>query len=444
MKITMIGAGYVGLVTGACFSYMGNKVYCLDIDKRKIDNLKKGEIPIFEQKLDDIISKASNEGNLLFTDNVEKAIDEAEIIFLAVSTPMNNDGSSKLEYILKAASDIGKYIKEYKIIVIKSTVPAGTTALIKKKIEEEIKNRGLKIEFDIANNPEFLKEGKAVDDFMSPDRIIIGLENENLKEIFRDLYRPFSMNHEKLIFLDILSSELTKYAANAMLAMKISFINDISQLCEKIGANINDVRKGIGSDRRIGYEFIYPSIGFGGSCFPKDVSSLEKQFEEVGLTSLMSKATLETNKKQWKNFTSRILSFFSKTDYDRMNIAVWGVTFKPGTDDIRESQAIKIIDKLLNNNINIHIYDPKGMDNAKEYYKNNNKVKFFNNRYKPLLNSDALLLLTEWKEFRSPDMDKIKKLMNRPVIFDGRNIYNNKKMNSLGFKYFQIGVKTSE
>jgi len=444
MKISMIGTGYVGLVTGACFSYMGNQVHCLDIDKKKIANLKKGKIPIFEEKLDSIISKASSEGNLLFTDNVEKAIDKAEIIFLAVSTPMNSDGSSKLEYILKAASDIGKYIKEYKIIVIKSTVPAGTTFLIKKKIEEQIKNRGLKIEFDIANNPEFLKEGKAVDDFMSPDRIIIGLENENLKEIFRELYRPFSMNHEKLIFLDILSSELTKYAANAMLAMKISFINDISQLCEKIGANINDVRKGIGSDRRIGYEFIYPSIGFGGSCFPKDVSSLEKQFEEVGLTSLMSKATLETNKKQWENFASRILSFFSKSDYNRISMAVWGVTFKPGTDDIRESQAIKIIDKLLNNNINIHIYDPKGMDNAKEYYKNNNKVKFSNNRYKPLLNSDALLLLTEWKEFRSPDIDKMKKLMNKHIIFDGRNIYNDKKINSSGFKYFQIGVKGSE
>ena len=438
MKITIIGTGYVGIVTGACFSYMGHEVICVDIDKEKIDNFKAGKVPIYEDKLDNIIHKSVMDKNLSFTTNIEEAITDSEIIFLAVSTPMSDDGSSNLEYILKAARDIGNSINNHKIIVVKSTVPVGTTSLINQEIRDSIKSRGLDIQFDIVNNPEFLKEGKAVDDFMSPDRIIIGLENEKLKDIFRELYRPFSMNHEKLIFLDIRSSELTKYAANAMLAMKISFINEISQLCEKVGANINDVRKGIGSDSRIGYDFIHPSIGFGGSCFPKDVNSLKKQFEEVGLESLISNATLKVNQSQYENFTSRVTKILNS---NQKNISIWGITFKPGTDDIRESQAIKIINRLLSNNFIIHIFDPEGMDNSKKYYNNHNNVKFYNDKYSCIENTDALLLLTEWEEFRSPDLDKIKKIMKSPIIFDGRNIYNKQKMNSLNIKYYQIGVK---
>jgi len=441
MDITIVGTGYVGLVTGACFSDVGNNVYCIDINQEKINMLNQGKVPIFEEKLDTIISKSVDQNRLSFSTNIEKAVKSSEIIFLAVSTPMNDDGSSKLDYILKAAEDIGKYIDEYKVIVVKSTVPVGTTNLIENTIKKVINERGENISFDIANNPEFLKEGKAVNDFMRPDRIIVGLNNKNLEDIFRKLYKPFSMNHEKLVFLDILSSELTKYAANAMLAMKISFINELSQLCEKNGANINDVRKGIGSDSRIGYSFIYPSIGFGGSCFPKDVNSLKVQFQNVGLKSMISDATLKVNKYQGENFASRVTDFF-KNNSQNINLAVWGITFKPGTDDIRESQAVKIIDILLQSGFNINISDPEGLSNAKIYYKDKINVKFYENKYEALSNADALLLLTEWKEFRSPDFGEIKKNMANPVIFDGRNIYDYEELESLGFKYFQIGVKS--
>ena len=441
MNITVVGAGYVGLVTGACFSDVGNNVYCVDIDKNKIEMLSKGDIPIFEDKLDLIVKKSIDENRLFFTTEIKDCIAKSDIIFLAVSTPMKDDGSSKLDYILKAARDIGKYINEHKVIVVKSTVPVGTTILIEKEIDCEIKKRNKNISFDISNNPEFLKEGKAVDDFMRPDRIIVGLKNNKIKNIFRELYRPFSMNHEKLIFLDIPSSELTKYAANAMLAMKISFINEISLLCEKVGANVNDVRKGIGSDSRIGYSFIYPSIGFGGSCFPKDVNSLKVQFESVGLDSKMSEATLEINISQRKNFIDRILTFFNKIKNKSKKIAVWGITFKPGTDDIRESQAIKIVDALIENGFSINISDPEGLNNAREYYKNKNNIYFYDHIYECIENVDALLLLTEWKEFHSPDFNKMKKYMKSPTIFDGRNIYDREKLVSMGYTYFQIGVK---
>ena len=376
MKIGIIGVGYVGLVTGACFSHVGNDVYCMDIDVDKINNLKKGKVPIYEDKLDDIISESISLKRIQFTSEIKDIIKNSKIIFLSVSTPMNDDGSCKLDYIMNAATEIGKYMDENKVIVVKSTVPVGTTQAIKEKILDELRIRKLEkdIEFDIVNNPEFLKEGKAIDDFLYPDRVIIGLENSTLKDLFRELYRPFSVNHDKIIFLDIPSSELTKYAANAMLAMKISFINEISQFCEKVGANINDVRKGIGSDKRIGYDFIYPSIGFGGSCFPKDVNSLKMQFKKVGLNSLMSDATLNINVKQRKNFKDRILLKFKNTNLKEKLLTVWGVTFKPDTDDIRESQAVKIIDDLLMEGFKINVYDPKGMDNAKRYYDGNKNI----------------------------------------------------------------------
>jgi len=442
MKIGIIGVGYVGLVTGACFSHVGNDVYCMDIDVDKINNLKKGKVPIYEDKLDDIISESISLKRIQFTSEIKDIIKNSKIIFLAVSTPMNDDGSCKLDYIMNAATEIGKYMDENKVIVVKSTVPVGTTQAIKEKILDELRIRKLEkdIEFDIVNNPEFLKEGKAIDDFLYPDRVIIGLENSTLKDLFRELYRPFSVNHDKIIFLDIPSSELTKYAANAMLAMKISFINEISQFCEKVGANINDVRKGIGSDKRIGYDFIYPSIGFGGSCFPKDVNSLKMQFKKVGLNSLMSDATLNINVKQRKNFKDRILLKFKNTNLKEKLLTVWGVTFKPDTDDIRESQAVKIIDDLLMEGFKINVYDPKGMDNAKRYYDGNKNIAFFEEKYNSVKKSDALLLLTEWKEFRTFDFKKIKETMNQAIIFDGRNIYNKKELGRYGITYYQVGV----
>ena len=443
MNIGVIGTGYVGLVTGTCLSHVGNQVICVDIDKNKIKNLNNGKVPIYEEKLDGMLSDCLKQRKISFTTDLQSTIKKSKILFLAVSTPMDDDGSCNLDYILKAATDIGRFIDEYKIIVVKSTVPIGTTILIKNKIEKEIKSRDVNISFDIANNPEFLKEGKAINDFMYPDRIIVGLDNDELKNIFRKLYSPFSMNHEKIVFLDIPSSELTKYASNAMLAMKISFINEISQLCEKVGANINNVRIGIGSDSRIGYSFIYPSIGFGGSCFPKDVNSLKKQFEKAGLVSKISNATLEINEAQWKFFCFRVMEKFKGSNSIK-NIGVWGITFKPCTDDIRESQAIKIIDKLLENKFNIKIYDPKGMVNAKKYYKtkNYNNVRFCNDKYDVVKGSDALLLLTEWEEFRSPDFSKIKKIMKSNIIFDGRNIYKHSALKEKGFDYHQIGVRT--
>jgi len=446
MKIGIIGVGYVGLVTGACFSHVGNDVYCMDIDEDKINNLKKGKVPIYEDKLDDIISESISLNRIHFTTEIKDIIKNSKIIFLAVSTPMNEDGSCKLDYIMNAATEIGKHIDDNKVIVVKSTVPVGTTQAIKEKIADELKSRKLDtdIAFDIVNNPEFLKEGKAIDDFLYPDRVVIGLENPMLKDLFRELYRPFSVNHDKIIFLDIPSSELTKYAANAMLAMKISFINEISQLCEKVGANINDVRKGIGSDKRIGYDFIYPSIGFGGSCFPKDVNSLRMQFKKVGLSSLMSDATLDINIKQRKNFKDRILLKFKNTNFEEKLLTAWGVTFKPDTDDIRESQAVKIIDDLLIEGFKINVYDPKGMGNAKRYYNGNKKITFFEEKYKSVENSDALLLLTEWKEFRTFDFKKIKEDMNQAIIFDGRNIYNEQELSRNGISYYQIGVSEIE
>ena len=354
---------------------------------------------------------------------------------------MNEDGSSKLEYILNAADEIAENINDYKIIIVKSTVPVGTTEIIEKRIKDKIKLRKVDVRFDIANNPEFLKEGKAVNDFMHPDRIIVGLNNNKIQKLFRDLYRPFTLNNEKLFFLNIRSSELTKYAANAMLAMKVSFINELSQLCEKIDANINDVRQGIGSDKRIGYSFINPSLGFGGSCFPKDVNSLKKQFEDVGLSSLTSRATLEVNEIQSNNFANRILKYFDYKKITNVCLAAWGITFKPGTDDIRESPAIKVIDILLDNNITINLSDPQGLDNAREYFKERKNINFFNDKDKTLDKINGLLLLTEWEEYRTLNFNFIKSKIKNNVIFDGRNLYSSKDMRQNKIDYIQIGVR---
>ena len=440
MNITIFGAGYVGLVTGASFAQMGNKVTCVDIDEKKINQLKLGKLPFYESGLEKIINEFKK--NINFTTNIKESILCSEIVFIAVGTPTKKDGSSNLEYVFSVSKSIGKYIDSNKVVVTKSTIPVGTTIKVKKIILEEIKKRHLKIEFDIANNPEFLKEGKAVHDFMYPDRIIIGLENNNLKNIFKKLYKPFSMNHEKLIFMDIQSSELTKYAANAMLATKISFINEMAIMAENLGADINMIRKGIGSDSRIGYSFIYPSLGYGGSCFPKDTSSLISFSEEKNYTPSILSAVSKVNKNQKKYFFNKIMKRFSRSDKSLkgLQFGVWGLSFKPGTDDMRESPSIYIINKIIALDGIVKVYDPKAMKIAKEHYlKNLPNIEYADEKYDVLSNSDALILITEWPEFRSPDFALIKNDLKVPVIFDGRNQYDYKDLNDLGFEYYQIG-----
>ena len=439
MNITIVGTGYVGLVTGACFAYMGNNVTCLDLNQQKINMLKNGKLPIYEPGLRKVIKQSVDNNYLKFSSNIKKSIQNSEIIFLAVGTPMNDDGSSNLEYIYKAAEDIGLYINNYKIIVTKSTIPVGTTFKIQKIIENKILEKSKKIDFDICNNPEFLKEGKAVDDFMAPDRIIIGLENQKIKSSLQELYKPFSMKHKKLIFMDILSSEFTKYVANAMLATKISFINEMAIISDKLGADINKVRQGIGSDSRIGYDFIYPSIGYGGSCFPKDIHSILNFSGKIGYKPRILNAVNTVNDNQKKYFFKKILNRFKSIN--KMNFCIWGLSFKPGTDDMRESASIFFVKEILKLGAKVSVYDPKAMDNAKKFYfKNLDGIKYCDDKMAALDNSDALILLTEWPEFRVLDINKMKMLMNNNIIFDGRNQFDKYEMKKNNFEYFQIGV----
>jgi UDPglucose 6-dehydrogenase len=444
MNITIIGSGYVGLVTTACFASRGNIVTCVDIDEDKIESLNNNNIPIYEPGLSESIKESSGRGSIFFTSNYKKSIMETSIIFIAVGTPMKDDGSSNLDFVYDCAKTIGKYIQPKTIVITKSTIPVGTTYQVKKIIAEEIKRRGKKISFDIANNPEFLKQGRAMDDFNSPDRIIIGLENDNNKSILKDLYKPFSTNHEKLIFMDICSSELTKYAANAMLATKISFINEMSIIAEKVGADINMVRNGVGSDSRIGYSYIYPSLGYGGSCFPKDVNAIINFSKKHNYSPGILESVNAVNDNQKKYFFKKILDRFFKKDKEEKQFAIWGLSFKPRTDDIRGSASIYIINELIKLRSNIKVYDPEAMDNAKEnYFRNISEIEYCQNKYDVLDGSCALVLITEWPEFRSPDFDLIKSKLKYPVIFDGRNQYDSNKMNRLGFEYYQIGKNGS-
>jgi len=443
MNITIIGTGYVGLTTGACLAQVGNKVICLDINKEKIRNLKKGFIPIYEPNLQKIVLDGIRNKNISFSTNYKSSIEQSRIIFITVGTPMSSDGKANLEYIFSAAKDIGKYINKKKIIITKSTVPVGTTLEVKKIINKEIKKRNQKIEFDIANNPEFLKEGKAIQDFMSPDRIIVGVENSKIKKTLKSLYKPFSINHEKLIFMDISSSELTKYAANAMLATKISFINEMSIIAEKFGADINKVRIGIGSDKRIGYNFIYPSIGYGGSCFPKDISSLIKISNSKGYIPKIINAVKEVNENQKKYFIKKIFKRFciGKNNLKGLQFGIWGLSFKPGTDDMREAPSVYIIKKLIEKGAVVKVYDPRAMENAKlNYFNDAPSIVYCKKNVDVLNNSDALILLTEWQEFRSPSLNLLKLKLKQPIIFDGRNQYNKSELNKSGFEYYQIGA----
>lgn len=436
MNITVIGTGYVGLVTGTCFAETGITVTCVDIDKGKIDKLNRGFVPIYEPELEQLINR-NKEKRLTFTTNLKESLDNAEVIFIAVGTPTDEDGSADLQYVLKAAKEIGQYIDHYMVIVNKSTVPVGTAQKVKEVVKQEIQKRGLKINFDVASNPEFLKEGNAIDDFLKPDRIVVGTESEEAKKIITRLYKPFLLNGHPLLFMDIASAELTKYAANTMLATKISFMNDMANLCEIVGADINLVRKGIGSDPRIGEKFIYPGIGYGGSCFPKDVKALIKIGEDQHYALNILKAVEEVNNQKLLLFKKIHQHFQGKLE--NKVFAIWGLSFKPHTDDMREAPSLVIIDQLLKAKASIKAYDPIAIPEAKRIL--GNKIIYAKDTYETLLDADALIIVTEWPEFRVPNYKIMERLLKNKLIFDGRNIYEPDEMNEMGFIYYCIGRK---
>lgn len=437
MNVTVIGTGYVGLVTGTCFAEMGNTVTCVDIDKEKIDKLNKGVIPIYEPGLKELIENNIDK-TLFFSTNLKEAIDESDVIFIAVGTPMSKDGSADLSAVFNVATSIGKVISEHKIIVSKSTVPVGTTLKVKEMIQDEINKRGVHVDFDVASNPEFLKEGAAINDFMKPDRIVIGAEKEEVFKKLKQLYSSFFRAYDRFIEMDVPSAEMTKYAANAMLATKISFINEMANICEKVGADVNSVRVGIGSDSRIGYDFIYPGIGYGGTCFPKDISALIKLGKDNGYHPTIISSVNELNKKQKEYFFDKIEKRF-KGSLKGLTFGVWGLSFKPETDDMREAASVYIINKLLEKGASVRAYDPKAMKTARKYYFKKNEIVFAQNKMEAIQDVDALLLLTEWKEFRLIDFDELKKQMKQAIIFDGRNQYRTFELEKKEFEYYQIG-----
>ncbi len=439
MKLTVIGTGYVGLVSGTCFSEMGNKVTCVDIDQEKINKLHQGIIPIYEPGLEKMVLKNVEKQNLFFTTKLEEAIEETEIVFIAVGTPMGEDGSADLQYVLAVAKEIGQKMNHRLIVVDKSTVPVGTADKVKATIQAELDKRNVKIEFDVVSNPEFLKEGDAINDFMKPDRVVIGAESDYAFEKMRQLYTPFTMSHERFIGMDVRSAEMTKYAANAMLATKISFMNEMANICERVGADVNNVRAGIGSDSRIGYSFIYPGAGYGGSCFPKDVKALKKIAEENGYEAQLIRSVEEVNNRQKFVVAEKIIKRFGE-DLTGKTFGLWGLAFKPGTDDMREAPAIYVVKELVKRGAKVQAYDPKAMEEAQHFYlKDVENIAYKNSKYEVLADAEALILLTEWKEFRSPDFSEIEKQLKTPVIFDGRNQYNSYNLEARGFEYYQIG-----
>jgi UDPglucose 6-dehydrogenase len=438
MNITIVGSGYVGLVSGTCFAEMGNKVTCVDIDEVKIQKLKEGIIPIFEPGLETMVVKNIDNKNLFFTTNVSQAISNAEIVFIAVGTPMGEDGGADLQYVLAVAKSIGMAMKKRLVVVDKSTVPVGTADKVKEIIQIELNRRGEHIEFDVVSNPEFLKEGTAINDFMKPDRVVIGAESDFAFHLMKQLYAPFFRTHDRFIMMNIRSAEMTKYAANAMLATKISFMNEIANICERVGADANQVRVGIGSDKRIGYDFIYPGIGYGGTCFPKDISALIQLGKNNGYEPALISSVERVNKKQKELFLNKILERFGENLSDK-TFAVWGLSFKPETDDMREAPSTFIIKELKKRGAIIRAYDPKAMNQAKDYYLKECDVFYAKEKYETLENANGLILLTEWKEFRSPDFNEIKKRLEHPIIYDARNQYNVFELSEKGFEYYQIG-----
>lgn len=436
MNIAIIGTGYVGLVSGTCFAEMGVHVTCVDVDKEKIEGLTAGRIPIYEPGLEEMVLRNQREGRLSFTTDLSSCLDNVEIVFSAVGTPPDEDGSADLRYVLDVAHTIGRHMKKYLVVVTKSTVPVGTAKKVKAAIEEELDKRGVKIGFDVASNPEFLKEGAAIKDFMSPDRVVVGVESEKAKAAMSRLYRPFLLNNFRVLFTDIPSAEMIKYAANSMLATRISFMNDIANLCELVGADVNMVRKGIGSDSRIGSKFLYPGCGYGGSCFPKDVKALIKTAEKNGYDMKVLKAVEEVNENQKSVLFNKLKNHYNG-DLAGRTVALWGLAFKPETDDMREATAMVTIDLLLKAGCKIRVYDPVAMEECRRRV--GDRVEYAADMYDAVLNADALLLLTEWKQFRLPSWGVVQKAMARPVILDGRNIYDAQEMKELGFNYFCIG-----
>jgi len=438
MNISIVGTGYVGLVSGACLAETGAFVNCIDVNQSKIDNLNNGIMPIYEPGLEDLVKKNVQKERLLFKTKLSEVVNESDAIFIAVGTPPDEDGSADLKYVVGVAREIGQNLTNYSVIVTKSTVPVGTAKMVKAAIQEELDKRGVQVDFDVASNPEFLKEGNAVDDFLKPDRIVIGVESEMAEKILKRLYKPFVLNGHPIIVMDITSSEMTKYAANSMLATKISFINDIANLCEIVGADINMVRKGIGSDTRIGSQFLYPGVGYGGSCFPKDVQALIKTAKNYGYSLKVLQAVEEVNNYQKTVLFNKISTYFNG-DLIGKTIAIWGLSFKPETDDMREAPSLVLIKSLLAKGAIVSVYDPIAMEEAKHTL--GDTVKYCKDVYETLIGADALAVVTEWSEFRLPNFKVMEKLMNNKVLFDGRNIFDMEQIIEFSFKYFSIGRK---
>tara|TARA_R100000935_G_scaffold58924_2_gene100078 strand:+ start:15478 stop:16815 length:1338 start_codon:yes stop_codon:yes gene_type:complete len=444
MNLTVIGTGYVGLVSGTCFAEMGNIVTCIDVDSTKIENLKQGVIPIYEPGLEAMVTRNIKNKSLHFSTDLSSHLEKCDIAFIAVGTPMGDDGSADLKYVLQVAQEIGKHMTHSLIVVDKSTVPVGTADKVQATIQSELDKRKANITFSVVSNPEFLKEGDAINDFMKPDRVVIGADNDEAGKKMRTLYSPFFRSSmDRLIQMDVRSAEMTKYVANAMLATKISFMNEIANICELVGADVNKVRIGIGSDSRIGYSFIYPGSGYGGSCFPKDVKALKKTAEEHGYIAQLIQSVELVNDKQKMVIANKVVKRFGE-NLSGKTFAVWGLAFKPETDDMREAPAIYIIKELVKRGAKIQAYDPKAMEEAQHFYLKDLKgVSYHNSKYDTLKDADAMILLTEWKEFRSPDFEELKVQLKQPVIFDGRNQYNDALMTERGFEYFQIGKQQS-
>ena len=436
MKIAIVGTGYVGLVTGTCFAEIGVNVTCVDTNSEKIESLQKGVIPIYENGLEEMVLRNVKAKRLKFTTSLESCLNDVEVIFSAVGTPPDEDGSADLSYVLEVARTIGRHMNQYKLVVTKSTVPVGTARRVRAAIQEELDKRGVTIEFDVASNPEFLKEGNAISDFMSPDRVVVGVESARAEKLMSKLYKPFLLNNFRVIFMDIPSAEMTKYAANSMLATRISFMNDIANLCELVGADVNMVRSGIGSDTRIGRKFLYPGIGYGGSCFPKDVKALIKTAEQNGYTMRVLRAVEEVNEAQKSVLFDKLMKQFNG-ELEGKTIALWGLAFKPETDDMREAPGLVLIDKLLKAGCQVRAYDPAAMDECKRRI--GDVIYYARDMYDAVLDADVLMLITEWKEFRLPSWAVIKKTMNQQIVLDGRNIYDKKEMEELGFIYSCIG-----
>lgn len=437
MNITIVGTGYVGLVTGACLAETGAIVHCIDVDTVKIEKLKQGIIPIYEPGLEDLVKRNTEKERLFFSTKLSDYVNDSDAIFIAVGTPPDEDGSADLQYVLAVAREIGRHLEKYTVVVTKSTVPVGTSKKVKAAVTEELQKRNADIPFDVASNPEFLKEGNAIDDFLKPDRIVVGVESEKAEKTLSRLYKPFVLNNHPLIFMDITSAELTKYAANSMLATKISFINDIANLCERVGADINAVRRGITTDSRIGNKFLYPGVGYGGSCFPKDVQALVRTANEYQYDMRILRAVEDVNYDQKSVLFNKIASYF-KGDLKGKTFALWGLAFKPGTDDMREAPSLVIIRKLLEAGASVKAYDPVATHEAQRIL--GDKIEYASDQYEACINADALALVTEWNEFRLPNFKVIEKLMVNKVIFDGRNIFEKEELNDLGFTYFGIGI----